>query len=314
MAVAHYLDALAWQRQVAQLQAIFGGKNPHPNVLVGGAPSAISVHTGAGTATTAVNIVGLQQVSAIIDRMRTFVDQVYLPDILAIGSFYKDWFKTGLRRGTGNFMTYGDFPALREPGSEDLSGAARRHSRPRSIPHSGGRPHGEADIQDSWPPWYDYSGGQGHGLHPSRGETRFELFGPALALPESGHSASYLGSSRRAGKGTPWRSGRWHGCSIVVCERKRTHPGLAHKTLSDLNLAAGPALFSTWAGPAAAHWNARFSPDTSRSGTPRHGEHPCRGRAHLQRGSVGAGRLGHDMRGGGFLEAPAARGTLDRDR
>ncbi len=55
MAVAHYLDALAWQRQVVQLQTIFGGKNPHPNVLVGGAPAAISVHAGAGTGTTAVN-------------------------------------------------------------------------------------------------------------------------------------------------------------------------------------------------------------------------------------------------------------------
>ena len=44
MAVAHYLDALAWQRDVAKLHAIFGGKNPHPNFLVGGVPCAISVH------------------------------------------------------------------------------------------------------------------------------------------------------------------------------------------------------------------------------------------------------------------------------
>jgi len=29
MALAHYLEALAWQRDVAQLHAIFGGKNPH---------------------------------------------------------------------------------------------------------------------------------------------------------------------------------------------------------------------------------------------------------------------------------------------
>ncbi len=48
MAVAHYLDALTGQRQIIQLQTIFGGKNPHPNVLVGGVPSAISVHAGPG--------------------------------------------------------------------------------------------------------------------------------------------------------------------------------------------------------------------------------------------------------------------------
>jgi hydrogenase large subunit len=46
MAVAHYLDALAWQRDAAKLLAIFGGKNPHPNFLVGGSPSPISIHPG----------------------------------------------------------------------------------------------------------------------------------------------------------------------------------------------------------------------------------------------------------------------------
>src|SRR3974377_149270 len=43
MALAHYLDALAWQRECARLHAVFGGRNPHPNFLVGGVPSAISV-------------------------------------------------------------------------------------------------------------------------------------------------------------------------------------------------------------------------------------------------------------------------------
>ena len=43
--------------------------------------------------------------------MRSFVDEVYVPDTLAIASFYKDWFKTGHGEGVGNFMTYGDFPA-----------------------------------------------------------------------------------------------------------------------------------------------------------------------------------------------------------
>jgi hydrogenase large subunit len=117
MAVAHYLDALAWQRQVAELHTIFGGKNPHPNFLVGGSPSAISVHSGAGTGTTALNAVGLQRVAEIIEQMQSFVDQVYLPDTLAIASFYKDWFRLGHGEGVGNFLCYGDFPA---DGSADL--------------------------------------------------------------------------------------------------------------------------------------------------------------------------------------------------
>nr|NIP18284.1 nickel-dependent hydrogenase large subunit [Xanthomonadales bacterium]NIX13070.1 hydrogenase 1 large subunit [Xanthomonadales bacterium] len=65
MAVAHYLEALQWQRDVVQIHTIFGGKNPHPNFLVGGAPSPISndpVGATGGAASTAVNIVTLGQV------------------------------------------------------------------------------------------------------------------------------------------------------------------------------------------------------------------------------------------------------------
>ncbi|HEX6828250.1 MAG TPA: nickel-dependent hydrogenase large subunit, partial [Burkholderiales bacterium] len=118
MAVAHYLEALEWQREVAKLHTIFGGKNPHPNFVVGGVPSALSVDPGAGSgsphfrggdAGTAVNMIGLDKVREIIGSMRSFVDQVYVPDTLAIAGFYKDWGARG--EGLGNFMTYGDFPA-----------------------------------------------------------------------------------------------------------------------------------------------------------------------------------------------------------
>ena len=112
MALAHYLEALAWQRDVVQIHTIFGGKNPHPNFLVGGVPAPISAGPGEGgdgSASTAVNIVTLNQIRGIIKTMRDFVDQVYIPDTLAIAGFYKDWFARG--EGLGNFMTYGDFPA-----------------------------------------------------------------------------------------------------------------------------------------------------------------------------------------------------------
>src|SRR3569623_1667504 len=70
LAVAHYLDALAWQRDVVKMHTIFGGKNPHPNFVVGGVPSAISIqpgvgqgqgpHSRGGQGGTALNAVGLQ--------------------------------------------------------------------------------------------------------------------------------------------------------------------------------------------------------------------------------------------------------------
>ena len=34
--LAHYLEALEWQKEMVKVHAIFGGKNPHPNYLVGG--------------------------------------------------------------------------------------------------------------------------------------------------------------------------------------------------------------------------------------------------------------------------------------
>ncbi|MBI3148158.1 MAG: nickel-dependent hydrogenase large subunit [Betaproteobacteria bacterium] len=51
MAVAHDLDALAWQREVVALHTLLGGKNPHPNFVVGGVPVAIGIwpeHPGRG--------------------------------------------------------------------------------------------------------------------------------------------------------------------------------------------------------------------------------------------------------------------------
>jgi hydrogenase large subunit len=205
MAVAHYLDALAWQRQVAQLHTIFGGKNPHPNFLVGGSPAAISVHSGAGTGSTAVNAVGLQKVAALITQMQEFVDQVYLPDTLAIASFYKDWFKTG--EGTGNFMTYGDFPA---DGTADVKsflvprGAilGRNLTQIHEVDLNK-----EEDIQEFVAhSWYDYSGGKDQGLHPYRGETQLHYSGPKPPYEHLDTSASYS-----------WlKSPRWQGHAMEV--------------------------------------------------------------------------------------------------
>ena len=36
LGVAHYLQALVWQRDMIKIHTILGGKNPHPNFLVGG--------------------------------------------------------------------------------------------------------------------------------------------------------------------------------------------------------------------------------------------------------------------------------------
>ncbi|MDA8152876.1 MAG: nickel-dependent hydrogenase large subunit [Acidithiobacillus sp.] len=108
MAVSHYLEALDFQREIVKIHTVFGGKNPHPNWLVGGVASAINLD-GPMAAGAPVNMVQLNLVSSIIDRTIEFIDQVYLPDLLAIGSFYKDWLYGGGLSGH-NVLAYGEFP------------------------------------------------------------------------------------------------------------------------------------------------------------------------------------------------------------
>ncbi len=176
MAVAHYLEALAWQRDVVQIHTLFGGKNPHPNFLVGGVPSAISVASG-GEGATAVNITGLERVKNIITQMQAFVDQVYVPDTLAIAGFYKDW--GGQGEGVGNFLTYGDFPArgMRDPASY-LIPAGVILDRDLSTIHEVDM-HAADEIQEYVShSWYDYDAGSEAGLHPYDGETALNYTGP----------------------------------------------------------------------------------------------------------------------------------------
>jgi hydrogenase large subunit len=117
MAVAHYLEALDFQKEIVKIQTIFGGKNPHPNWLVGGVPSPINVNdTGA---VGAVNIERLNMVAKIIDDSIAFIEQVYIPDLLAIASFYKDWtYGGGL--SSKFVMSYGDIPESAAPGAKLL--------------------------------------------------------------------------------------------------------------------------------------------------------------------------------------------------
>jgi hydrogenase large subunit len=110
MAVGHYLEALDFQKEIVKIQTIFGGKNPHPNWLVGGVPASLNVdQTGA---TGAINMERLEYVARVIDETINFIDNVYIPDLLTIASFYKDWGAIGGGISSQNVMSYGDFPDI----------------------------------------------------------------------------------------------------------------------------------------------------------------------------------------------------------
>ncbi|HMQ50985.1 MAG TPA: nickel-dependent hydrogenase large subunit [Anaerolineae bacterium] len=104
LAVAHYLEALDWQREFIKLHAILGAKNPHLHTfLVGGMATPIDPNSQA-----AINADKIAMIRQMIAKGKAFVEQVYLPDVLAVAPFYLDW--AGYGEGVGNFLTYGEFP------------------------------------------------------------------------------------------------------------------------------------------------------------------------------------------------------------
>jgi hydrogenase large subunit len=173
MAVTHYLEALDFQREIVKIHTIFGGRNPHPNWVVGGMPCSFSLNE-----TGAINMEWLNLVSSIIDRSIDFVDQVYIPDLKAIASFYTEWTNYGGGLSGKNLMSYGDFPRVANDWSQDnmyLPGGAILNGDLSKV-H-------EVDVRDPEQiqefvahSWYKYPD-ESKGLHPWDGitEPNFEL-------------------------------------------------------------------------------------------------------------------------------------------
>ncbi len=175
MAVAHYLEALDFQKEIVKVHTIFGGKNPHPNWLVGGVPCAINME-GVG-AVGAINMERLNLVKSIIDRSIEFTEQVYIPDLIAIAKFYKSWTYGGGLSGK-NVMSYGDIPDR----ANDYSASNLLLPRGAIINGDLSKVH-EIDLKDPEQiqefvthSWYKYPD-ESKGLHPFDGitEPNFEL-------------------------------------------------------------------------------------------------------------------------------------------
>ncbi len=173
LAVAHYLEALDWQKEIVKIHTIFGGKNPHPHYVVGGMATPLDIDSD-----NAVNAERLMHVSQIIDQAKEFVNQVYIPDLLAIGSYYKDWTYGG---GLNNYLCYGDFSTT------DIYDT-KNYRMPRGIILNGNlnEVH-DVDLKDTKQiqefvdhSWYTYDGKSGDGLgkHPFNGETELNYTGP----------------------------------------------------------------------------------------------------------------------------------------
>ncbi|HEY7684992.1 MAG TPA: nickel-dependent hydrogenase large subunit [Gemmatimonadales bacterium] len=169
LAVAHYLEALDWQRDVIRLHTIFGGKNPHPNFLVGGMASAINLED-----TATINAERLTDIHDMIKRAQRFVNEVYWPDLVAIAGFYKDWAAIG--GGTGNYLAVGEFPDGDVRDVDTLyfpRGIILNKDLSKVVPYDQNQV--KEFINSAW---YEYSKGDDAGLHPFEGETKAKYTGP----------------------------------------------------------------------------------------------------------------------------------------
>ena len=210
MAVTHYLEALNFQKEIVKIHTIFGGRNPHPNWLVGGMPCSINVNeTGA---VGAVNMAWLNKVSDIINSSIAFVDQVYIPDLKAIASFYKDWLHGGGLSGK-NVMAYGEFPAI-----------ANNYTNESWMLPNGAILDGDLSTVHDVDPrdpeqirefvthsWYEYPDPDS-GLHPWDGvtEPKFELG------PNAKGSKTNIEALDEGGKYSWLKAPRWKGHAMEV--------------------------------------------------------------------------------------------------
>jgi len=171
LAVAHYLQALEFQREFIRIHAVLGGKNPHlQSYLVGGMSTAIDPNWPDAP----LNPERLDFIAQVAGTAKNFVDQVLIPDVLAVAGFYRDWF--GLGAGPGNYLSYGAFPQGR---IQDTA----RYFMPRGFILNN-------DLSKVYPvdpgkvaeyvthSWYEYGEGNNVSLPPAKGETNPKYSGP----------------------------------------------------------------------------------------------------------------------------------------
>lgn len=238
LALAHYLEALEWQKEIVKVHAIFGGKNPHPNYLVGGMACAIGIDDVSG-----INAERLAYVQHLMEEGQRFIEQVYIPDLMAIASFYKDWGAIG--GGLGNYLAYGDLPwnGFGDTASYKFPSGAILNKDISKVHDVDLRKEDEIQefINHSW---YSYKGGDNVGLHPWKGESVINYTGPKPPFEhlDTTQKYSYL------------KTPRWKGHAMEVGPLARVLIGYARgreefkevvdKALTDLNVPV-TALFST---------------------------------------------------------------------
>ena len=238
LAVAHYLECIDWQSQVTKIHTIFGGKNPHPNFVVGGVPLPIAMDND-----QALNAEKLSVIADSIKKLNDFVDMVYIPDLLAVAPYYLEY--AGLGEGLGNFLTWGEFP---EGDIDDLSKFVvpravilNRDLKNLVVPDPRDFEKMKEYVSHSW---YTYKQGDDVGLFPWRGETVFNYTGPQPPYEHLNVEGKYSWLKAPRWNGTPMEVGPLARVLVMYASGHKETVGLVNAVLDTLKAPAA-ALFST---------------------------------------------------------------------
>ncbi len=236
--LAHYLEALEWQKEIVKVQTIFGGKNPHPNYLVGGMACAIGLDEA-----SAINAERLAYVETVLKQGKEFIEQVYLPDLMAIASFYKNWGSIG--GGLGNYLVYGDFPTngIRDTSSFKFPSGVIMNKNLKEVYDVDLRD--DAQIQEFvHRSYYDYSTGKEQGLHPWEGETVLNYTGPKPPYDFLNVDQEYSFLKTPRWKGHPMEVGPLSRMLVGYARGKEEFVEVVDEALAKLEVPV-EALFST---------------------------------------------------------------------
>ena len=220
LAVAHYLEALEWQKEIVKVHTIFGGKNPHPNYLVGGMACAINTNE-----VNALNAERLGHVGQLLKDAKEFIEQVYIPDVMAIAPNYLDWGAIG--GGLRNYLVYGDLPTngIRDTSSFKFPrGVILDRDLSKVLPLD---LHDEDQFKEYVKhSWYKYSDGDEAGKFPWYGETVMNYTGPEPPYEHLNVDGKYS-----------WvKTPRWNGHAMEVGPLARMLVGFAsgHEEYKDI--------------------------------------------------------------------------------
>jgi len=163
LAVAHYLQALDYQRKALQVVAILGSKTPNiQNLAVGGVANAINLDSP-----SALNMQKLYQVKDLLDEVAAFVQQVYFPDVAAVGGLYAEWARYGA--GVRDYLAVPELPLDTKGTKFDMPGGTVIGGEYRAIGSFADPYFARGVTETTKHAHYADAGGP---LHPWQGETR----------------------------------------------------------------------------------------------------------------------------------------------